>query len=131
MEVFDLDGNRVKWTPKGKEVVLDTRPRSALHKTAREVLKAKFPTLQLMEEVPFNPRRGKTLYFDFYLPLRNMAIEVHGEQHYNYSSLFHRTRMDFINQRKNDADKREWCETNNITLLVLPYDEQPWSDIIK
>jgi hypothetical protein len=73
-----------------------------------------------MEEVPLP---GTPLRFDFYLPHYEVAVEVHGEQHYSYSSFFHGTQWDFIQAKRNDRMKKEWCELNGITLIELPYNE--------
>jgi hypothetical protein len=129
MLVKDVHGKQCKWTVKGVEVLTDKRPRSNLHVQARGLLKARFPTLQLLEEVSFKPEPSKTLYFDFFLPLRKVAIEVHGAQHYKFNSMFHKSVMDFVEQRKNDALKQDWCDINNITLVILPFDEvDNWKD---
>jgi len=131
MKVYDLDGYESKWNMGGKEVHADTRPRSSLHKAAREVLRSRFPTLQMLEEVRVKVRKGKTLYIDFYFPLRKLAVEVHGQQHYSFNSMFHNTTQDFMRQCKNDRDKAEWCEINGIELIVFKYDEEEdWTDQI-
>lgn len=127
MFVEDLEGNVSQWKARGKEVVQDRRPRSGLHKKARDLIKERFPTLLVLEEVSLKPRPRVTLYLDFYLPLRKLAIEVHGEQHYKFSSLFHSSALDFMNQKKNDRDKADWCDINGIELIVLPYNED-WSE---
>ncbi len=124
MLVYDLDGNLANWKMGGKEVVGDKRARSYLHKAARKILKDRFPTLQVLEEVTIKVRRNKTLFLDFYLPLRKLAIEVNGEQHYSFNSHFHSTTHDFIRQRKNDISKLEWCDVNDIELIVFKFDEQ-------
>jgi len=60
-------------------------------------------------------------------------VEVHGQQHYKFNTMYHASAQDFLNQRKNDTDKRDWCETNNITLIELPYDKkvEEWKEIIQ
>ena len=129
--VTNIDGESVKWQIKGKEVRSDNRPRSSLHLGAREILKKRFPTQQILEEVPVPIKRGKTLFLDFYLPLRKIAIEVHGEQHYKRSTLYHSSAQDFLNQKSNDRMKEEWCELNGITHIVLPFDEiDNWGEMI-
>lgn len=131
MLIINLDGNRVKWKVNGKEVIQDNRIRSSLHIAARQLIKDRFPTMQVLEEVSIPLRRGKTLYLDFYIPLRKLAIEVHGEQHYRYSTLFHSCSKDFLDQRINDRDKELWCRQNNIEYIVLPYNTiDTWSSIL-
>ena len=131
MLVYDLDGNESKWKLNGKEVVMDARARSSLHKAARVLLRERFPTLQLLEETPVKVHKGKTLYLDFYFPLRKLAIEVHGQQHFKYNTHFHASPQDFLKQRKNDNEKAEWCELNSIELITLSFDDvDNWGDLL-
>lgn len=132
MYVRDLDDKKLDWRARGQEITLDRRPRSAIHLRAREILKHRFPTAQILEEVPFKPRSKQTLFFDFYLPLYRLAVEVHGQQHYEFVPMFHSTRQDFIQQLRNDADKSEWCAINNIRLIILKYDMvDQWEQMIQ
>lgn len=125
MKVKDLYGNTSNWKLKGDIVsASDSRRRSQLHVNARKILYDLFPTIQILEEVPINPRPGKTQFLDFYINKIKLAVEVHGQQHYKFNTMFHVSAQDFINQRKNDADKKEWCELNNITYIELPYNEK-------
>ncbi len=131
MKVRTIDGQSYKWQIKGEEVNLDRRDRSALHISARSIIRDKYPTHMLVEEVPITVRKGKTLYFDFYMPLKMLAIEVHGEQHYIYSAFFHKSPKDFLRQKKNDMDKQEWCDINGINLIVLPFNQQEeWGNLV-
>lgn len=132
MKVIDLDGNYINWQIKGTEVTLDKRARSSLHLDARRVIKNQFPTQQLLEEVSIPIRGRKKLFLDFYLPLRKIAIEVHGEQHFKRVAHFHASAQDFIRQKKNDTDKQEWCESNGLKFLVLAYNNQDeWPSILE
>ncbi len=125
MKVKDLYGNTSNWKLKGDIVsASDSRRRSQLHVNARKILYDLFPTIQILEEVPINARPGKTQYLDFYINKIKLAVEVHGQQHYKFNTMFHASAQDFINQRKNDADKKDWCELNNITYIELPYNEK-------
>ena len=45
-----------------------------------------------------------------------MAIEVHGQQHYEYSPFFHKTKAGFYQSLKRDEIKTEWCKLNNFNL---------------
>lgn len=131
MLTTNLDGKRVKWQIKGKEVVQDNRSRSSLHIEARRLIKIRFPTMQVLEEVSVPIKYGKTLYIDFYIPLRKLAIEIHGEQHYKYNTMFHKSSADFLNQRINDRDKQAWCELNSIQYIVLPFNTiDTWNQIL-
>jgi len=124
MKTRDLNGDIVDWKPKGEVVAAqDKRSRSKLHLDVRRILYDLFPTSQITEEVPIPVRRGTTQYFDFFINDIKLAVEAHGIQHYKYNSMYHSTTAHFLQQKKRDIDKREWCEINNITLIELPYSE--------
>ena len=52
-----------------------------------------------------------------------LAVEVHGQQHYEFTPFFHQTKADFLLAKAKDEDKIEWCELNNIDLSTLKYSE--------
>lgn len=123
MIVFSLDGIQSKWNV-GKYVNPDlARGRSSFHMKARELIFKLYPNFTYAEEIPIQTKRGTTLYLDFYIPHLKAAVEVHGQQHYGFSNLFHGTLMDFVKQKKKDVEKREWCERNGIRYVELPYNE--------
>ena len=60
------------------------------------------------------------LYFDFYLPKFNMCIEFDGEQHFKATEFFGgQEGLESLQYR--DNIKSEYCKTNNIGLLRIPY----------
>ena len=64
----------------------------------------------------------KKLHFDFYLPEYNSCIEFDGEQHFKSVDFF--GGEDGYNKRKlNDNIKNEYCFSNNIHLVRIPYDK--------
>lgn len=129
MKLNTLDGLQYKWMngkEKGQGKV------SSLHELVRKIMQEEFPLLSYSEEVPIMILRGKWLYFDFYVPLFKTAIEVHGQQHYSYSSFFHKNIDNFLAYRKNDILKVEFCEKNNLNIVELKYDESSeWRDTIR
>lgn len=73
------------------------------------------------------------LFLDFFIPQIKLAIEVHGQQHYEYTPFFHKTKADFLLAKAKDEDKIEWCEINKVDIVVLKYcdtDEQ-WREQIE
>ena len=58
---------------------------------------------------------------DFYIPSKNMWIECNGDQHYRYRSKFNRTLEGYNNQLRRDRNVREYCRTNGISLIEIPY----------
>ena len=124
MKIRDLDGNIYSWKIAGHLVrARDERPRSQLHLKARRLLKEIYPTVQILEEVPFQLRRGQSGFLDFYINTIKTVIEVHGSQHYKFNTLFHTSIQDFANQKKRDGLLVEWCELNNLNYVELPFNE--------
>lgn len=97
--------------------------RSKLHLKARELLKQEFPFLIILEEVYMPIFRKKKLPFDFFIPKNNLIIEVHGEQHFKFTPLFHKTRMDYLKSKVRDSQKKEWCELNKFRLVEFLWNE--------
>jgi predicted adenine nucleotide alpha hydrolase (AANH) superfamily ATPase len=92
-----------------------------------------YPTLTILQEVPIPLRKNQVLFLDFYIPLLKKAIEVHGEQHYKFVAHYHSNAMGFMKHKKRDHDKQEWCESNGIEYIELPYNEdvEQWTARIK
>jgi hypothetical protein len=105
-----------------------TRAKSSPHQKALSLLLEILPGVVIFEEVTLP---GCGLYLDIFLPSISLAVEVHGRQHYEFVPFFHKTKADFLLARKRDRDKLEWCNLNDITLVVLPYDgEDEWKNLI-
>jgi hypothetical protein len=133
MLIKDLDGNNHKWQLTGNINHSKAINKSAIHLSARVLIKSLFPTMISLEEVPINVRRSEILYLDFYIPLIKLCIEVHGEQHYKFISHYHQNTMGFLKHKKRDKEKKEWCYINNIKYVELPFNENinQWSTRIK
>lgn len=122
--VVDLDGSIVKLNlSRGITRASGRNTRSKYHIAARQLIKECFPTLQICEEITIPLKKGHTVYLDFFLPLNNKCIEVHGEQHYKFIPHFHQTMMGFAKHKQRDREKQEWCELNSIEYIELPYNE--------
>ena len=59
---------------------------------------------------------------DFYLPIYNMAIECHGEQHYK-KYRFEKDDTELRKRQDNDALKRKLCEEHNVKITYVKYDD--------
>lgn len=99
--------------------------KSQYHLKARQLLQELFPANPIYEEVPLpgTTKSGKMLCADFFLPTQSMIVEVHGEQHYTDNSFFYASRMEFLQAKKRDSNKQEWCEINKLIYIELPYKE--------
>lgn len=131
MEVIGLNGRTYKWTYSDKN--RNKREScSKYHKLCREIIKEVYGSYPVLEEVklPGSSKNKSCLFLDFYIPSLKIAIEVHGEQHYNYVPFFHKTYAQFLYSQKRDNDKAEWCEKNGITLISLKYSdtEDEWRE---
>lgn len=122
MQTIDLDGNPQHWQLTGHKPNYNTK-KSSLHIRARNLLSIVYPTLSILEEVPVSIRRSEFVYLDFYIPLKRMCIETHGEQHYKFVAHYHGNALGFIKHKKRDRDKKEWCEINGINFVELLYNE--------
>ena len=70
------------------------------------------------------------LPFDFYIPLKNIAIEFDGEQHFYPITVFGGEK-EFIKTKIKDQIKNTFCEQNNIKLVRIAYYENISSKLIQ
>lgn len=138
MKVVGINGKEYVWNLTGYDVFNDdAKKRSKYHIRARKLLKELFHSYRILEEVKLpgstEIHRKSVLYLDFYVPSITLAVEVHGQQHYEFSPFFHRSRADFLKAKARDEDKITWCELNGITLITLKYTESDdeWRQRIK
>ena len=96
-----------------------------------------FHSYRILEEVKLpgstDVHRKGVLYLDFLIPQIKLAIEVHGQQHYEYTPFFHKNKAGFAVAQKKDDDKIAWCELNKVDIIILKYsdtDEQ-WREQIE
>lgn len=128
MKAKGINGKEYVWNLTSYDVFNDdSRKRSKYHIRARKLLKEIFNSYRILEEVKLpgstSLHRKSVLYLDFYIPTISLAIEVHGQQHYEYSPFFHKSKADFLKSKARDEDKIEWCDLNGIQLITLKYSE--------
>ena len=70
-----------------------------------------------------NPKTGRKLKFDFYLPDYNCCIEYDGIQHFQSVEYFG-GKEGLQNNLYRDSIKNEFCRNNNIKLIRIPYTEE-------
>jgi DNA-directed RNA polymerase subunit RPC12/RpoP len=65
------------------------------------------------------------LYYDFYLPNYNMLIEYQGIQHYEPVDFGGKgiewAKEQLVQNKQKDKIKFDYCQNNNIPLLIIPY----------
>lgn len=119
MKYIGLDGKEYKLNP---SKYLRKTKSSKLYERVREFLLNRFPSYQLIEEVPIKGSSKGTLYFDFMIPQLNLCLEANGQQHFEHISFFH-TKSEFLKARQRDVLKRKWCGLNNFVLIEFNYNE--------
>lgn len=125
MNIIGLDGKEYSWIPSNN--IVDTEKRSGLHNKARQLLKEKYPNDRILEEIVLpgtkTDNRKSVLKADFFIPVRSVIIEVHGQQHTEFNNFFFKNKMEFYKSQARDRDKKYWCELNNFELVELFHDE--------
>lgn len=75
--------------------------------------------IDFIQEKRFDNCRNKNvLPFDFYIPSKNIVIEVHGQQHYYKTKRFTET---LEKRQEIDDIKKQYCINNNIKYVEIPY----------
>ena len=138
MKVKGINGKEYFWNLTKYDIFYDdARKRSKYHIRARNLLKEIFHSYRILEEVKLPGstalNRKSVLYLDFYIPSIKMAFEVHGEQHYEFCPFFHKSKADFLKAKARDEDKIEWCNINDIQIVILKFSESDheWREHIK
>lgn len=80
----------------------------------------KFNVCYIKQKSFYELKNKRKLYFDFYLPEYNCAIEFDGKQHFenNTSRLFSKN---FEKTRIRDILKNNFCFNNKIYIIRIPY----------
>lgn len=116
MKIIGLDGKEHSWIPSNN--IVNTKNRSGLHLNAKKLLKEKYPNDRILEEIVLpgtnTNNRKSVLKADFFIPVRSLLIEVHGEQHTEFNNFFFKNKMEFYKAQARDRDKKQWCELNEI-----------------
>ncbi len=104
--------------------------RSDLHLQGRALLREMYPYDLIFEEVLIP---GEDLTFDFVVPLRRLVVECDGIQHTQYIPYFHKNLSGFSKSKLRDAQKVEFCNINNLTLVALSYRDtyEQWKQQLK
>jgi hypothetical protein len=137
-KVLGLNGREYKISFAKNNVYLDdNKAKSSYHLKARKLLRSIFTSYRIIEEVqlPGTKEVGFSpyLYLDFFVPNLDLAVEVHGEQHYKFIKHFHGTSRGFLESQNRDRRKAQWCELNNIQLIELKHSDsiEKWRDQIE
>ena len=99
-----------------KYLLKDTYQKSKFQTKIGEELKKEYPLENIYQEV-YIP--GEKFYLDFFIPSRYLVVEVQGKQHELHTRFFHKTKIDFNNQKNRDLRKMEWCILNGFKLVEI------------
>lgn len=125
MIIIGLDGKEYSWIPSNN--IVNTEKRSGLHNKAQQLLKEKYPNDRILEELVLpgtkTSNRKSVLKADFFIPMRSLIVEVHGQQHTEFNNFFFANKMEFYKAQARDRDKKSWCEINNFELIELFHNE--------
>ena len=75
----------------------------------------------VQKEKSFADLGNGKLRFDFYIPSKQILIEVQGEQHYKQISRYQKDRKDFLQQQERDRKKISYALSHDMTLYCIPY----------
>lgn len=64
-------------------------------------------------------QEGNRLELDFYIPTLNVAIEVQGDQHFEFCEFMHGDIDGFNRLKRDDAVKKTKCKERGITLVEI------------
>ena len=99
----------------------DGKSRSKFQEEVKKFLKKYWKGDVVFEELKVV---GTRLSLDFYNANKKIAIEVQGQQHFQYVKFFHGNRANYLGQIKRDIKKINFCEINNIHLVeIYPNDK--------
>lgn len=110
---------------------------SSLHLRARILLNKEFPYDIIYEEVPLpgtkSERQTRLSIVDFFIPSRQIIVEVQGEQHYKFNDFFYNNKIEFFKAQSRDRSKHKWCEINKLILIEFPFNEtdNEWANRVR
>lgn len=70
---------------------------------------------------PINESTGRVLRYDIEVVDLKLIIEVHGQQHYRYTPLWHKTEQIFKEMQERDRYKKEFAQNNGFEFLEISY----------
>jgi len=120
----NLQGYRLKKHNTGSRYI-----RAKFHKTEiklAQIIEDYFGKSDVVTE--FHPiwaksDKGVLLEYDILLIKEKILVEFNGIQHYNWTKLFQKNLIDFLEQKDRDVLKAKLAKENNYTLITFKYDE--------
>jgi very-short-patch-repair endonuclease len=107
----------------GGRLTVQLDAKSNLAKRVYYLLLQAFPHIAIYQEY-YCRFKGQPLYFDFYIREYSLLFEVQGQQHYQYTEHFHQDKQGFLDSKRRDNLKKEYCESRGYTLIEIRFDEK-------
>ena len=96
---------------------------SKLSDKTYEELKKWFPHFSIYEE-HYVRYKGSRLFFDFYIKEMGVLVEVQGRQHDQFVKHFHADREGFVESKRRDNLKKDYCEKTGKVLIEVRSEEE-------
>lgn len=77
--------------------------------------------IKYIREKQIKDFRNNLMRFDFYIPEQKIAIEVQGQQHYQFTRNFYHSYSEFTAAQERDRLKITYCLAHGIKLYCIPY----------
>jgi very-short-patch-repair endonuclease len=123
MKLYDINGELVQTDIRPSNKPVKFKSRSILQGKVGEKLQELYPRDTILEDFTIP---GSRLSVDFFLPKREMVIEIDGIQHSEYTPFFHgplSTSGGYGKQVSRDRQKEGWCSMNGFKLIRIEKDE--------
>ena len=77
--------------------------------------------VKFIKEKTFSDLHHGYYRFDFFLPEKNILLEVQGRQHTEFTKIFYKSRSDFLKAQERDREKISYCLSHKIPLYCIPW----------
>lgn len=116
MRLLNINGRLVYKSVSKYRIVWDGKSRSQPQFLAKQFLKTYWSTQVVYEEFPVY---GTLMRVDILNATKNIAIEINGAQHSQFSKHFHGSRTNYFNSIQRDMLKRGWLEKNGFNIIEI------------
>lgn len=100
---------------------------SKRHREIYEYLRKKYPALKIEQEY----NMGNNLFIDIFITDLKIAIEIDGIQHDKFVEFFHKSQLNFEEQKFRDKKKRSSCNMNSVFIFsVKSHDKREPEELI-
>ena len=117
MRLFNINGKLVNKNVSKHRIDWNGKSASKLQFNVKQFFKDYWKHHIVYEEFPVYGTRLRVDLINF---TKKIAVEVHGQQHFNFNKFFHNnSRAKYLQSIKRDWEKAEWLELNKIKLVEI------------